>query len=406
MDKKMTSGEIAKAAGVSQKAVRLYDEKGLLKPTDYSEGNYRLYDEAALQVLEKIVALKQIGFSLEEIRDNLIAGDAVDIEEALRIQLKNMEEKRYQIQKVIDAINRTLERKTVSGSGEGSLGNKEKKLDWDDVALIVQSVSLDQKAAERHWNALKHTEGEEDWYVKIFKSLNIKENEKVLDLGCGFAKLWRNNWSVIPVGTKVYGYDIHGSWADNFAEFIDDNRASLPADVDISVDFDDLEEASTWERIDAGKKYSLIVAHYINYMLKDPEALVERASEVLDENGMFSFNGEAVSSWNYYFKEVLNEIGIKTDFIDSILAAQTKKNKACCEMLERHFKQVESVILKNRWHYDSADELLDRMKELYPDQIKLFDEKSEKIKAYFSDRISSEGEIVIEIGSQFWHCRL
>jgi len=406
MDKKMTSGEIAKAAGVSQKAVRLYDEKGLLKPTDYSEGNYRLYDEAALQVLEKIVALKQIGFSLEEIRDNLIAGDAVDIEEALRIQLKNMEEKRYQIQKVIDAINRTLERKTVSGSGEGSLGNKEKKLDWDDVALIVQSVSLDQKADERHWNALKHTEGEEDWYVKIFKSLNIKENEKVLDLGCGFAKLWRNNWSVIPVGTKVYGYDIHGSWADNFAEFIDDNRASLPADVDISVDFDDLEEASTWERIDAGKKYSLIVAHYINYMLKDPEALVERASEVLDENGMFSFNGEAVSSWNYYFKEVLDASGIKTDFIDSILAAQTKKNRACCEMLERHFKQVESVILKNRWHYDSADELLDRMKELYPDQIKLFDEKSEKIKAYFSDRISSEGEIVIEIGSQFWHCRL
>ena len=87
-DKKMTSGEIAKKAGVSQKAVRLYDEKGLLKPTGYSEGNYRLYDKEALQVLEKIVALKQIGFSLEEIRDNLVAGDAVDIEEALRIQLK------------------------------------------------------------------------------------------------------------------------------------------------------------------------------------------------------------------------------------------------------------------------------------------------------------------------------
>ena len=64
MEKKMTSGEIAKKAGVSQKAVRLYDEKGLLKPSDYSEGNYRLYDREALQVLEKIVALKQIGFSL------------------------------------------------------------------------------------------------------------------------------------------------------------------------------------------------------------------------------------------------------------------------------------------------------------------------------------------------------
>ena len=170
MDKKMTSGEIAKKAGVSQKAVRLYDEKGLLKPSDYSEGNYRLYDKAALEVLEKIVALKQIGFSLEEIRDNLVAGEAADVEDALRLQLKNMEEKKYRIQKVIDAINRTFERKTGT-------------LDWDDVAEMVQNISLDQGADERHWDALKHTSQEEDWYVKIFKSLPIKADEKILDLG-------------------------------------------------------------------------------------------------------------------------------------------------------------------------------------------------------------------------------
>ena len=66
---KMTSGEIAKKAGISQKAVRIYDEKGLLKPVDYSEGNYRLYDERSLLILEKIIALKNVGFSLEKIRE-------------------------------------------------------------------------------------------------------------------------------------------------------------------------------------------------------------------------------------------------------------------------------------------------------------------------------------------------
>ena len=59
MSDKMTSGEIAKKAGISQKAVRLYDQKGLLKPSDYTEGNYRLYDKEALLILEKIIALKQ-----------------------------------------------------------------------------------------------------------------------------------------------------------------------------------------------------------------------------------------------------------------------------------------------------------------------------------------------------------
>ena len=153
MEKKMTSGEIAKKAGVSQKAVRLYDEKGLLKPSDYSEGNYRLYDKEALQVLEKIVALKQIGFSLEEIRDNLIKGEAGNVEEALRIQLKAMEEKRYQIDKVIDSIGRTLERKGA-------------KLDWDDVAEIVQNVSIDQKADEWHWDAYSHRRGRHGFHLQ------------------------------------------------------------------------------------------------------------------------------------------------------------------------------------------------------------------------------------------------
>ena len=70
MDKKMTSGEIAKKTGVSQKTIRLYDEKGLLKPTDYTEGNYRLYDKEALSVLEKIIAL------LEQIVANTTPAEA------------------------------------------------------------------------------------------------------------------------------------------------------------------------------------------------------------------------------------------------------------------------------------------------------------------------------------------
>ena len=91
MDKKMTSGEIAKKVGISQKAVRLYDEKGLLNPTEYSEGNYRLYDKEAILVLEKIIALKHIGFTLEEIYDNLIAGKNMNIVESLNEQLAIME---------------------------------------------------------------------------------------------------------------------------------------------------------------------------------------------------------------------------------------------------------------------------------------------------------------------------
>lgn len=128
MEKRMTSGEIARKTGVSQKTVRLYDEKGLLKPSGYSEGDYRLYDTEALAVLEKIIALKQIGFSLEEIHDNLAAEKEVDITEVLTRQLKSLETKRYEIEKAIASINSVLLRQSEP--------------DWDSVADMASCGAI------------------------------------------------------------------------------------------------------------------------------------------------------------------------------------------------------------------------------------------------------------------------
>lgn len=390
MEKKMTSGEMAKKAGVSQKAIRLYDEKGLLKPTEYSEGNYRLYDTAALQILEKIVALKQIGFSLEEIRDNLKSGEASDIKSALEIQLQRMEEKKYQLEKTTDAIKRTLARK--------------ENLDWDDVAEIIQYVSTDQSADERHWDALKHTSGEMDWYVRIFNSLDIKEGSRVLDLGCGYAKLWRNNWTSIPKGTKITGYDIHGSWADDFAKFIPENKDTLPAGVTIDLAFSNLEEEDTWQKINESGVYDMVVAHYVDSEIKDIESLVARASKVVAEDGVFAFNGANVANWNNIFKEAINAIGEDDTFIEETIAAQKEKRDQYIAMMEKYFARVESVLLPNFWHYTDAGEIVEKMKSYYKDEAKNIASYEQKLLTYFQNKIEENGEYVLEARSQFWHC--
>jgi len=391
MDEKMTSGEIAKKAGVSQKAVRLYDEKGLLKPTEYSEGNYRLYDKEALEILEKIVALKQIGFSLEEIRDNLVAGDAKDIEEALRMQLAVMEEKRYRIDMVIDAINRTLARK-----GE--------TLDWDDVAGIVQSVTVDQNADRNHWLMMQHTVPGEDWYVKVFDSLEFKQDEKILDLGCGYSKLWRNNWKDIPCGTQIFAYDIRGSWADDFEKFLEENKSDLPEGVDINLVFSDLEKEEAWGLIEKDKTYSRIVAHYIEDELKDTEALVARASKVLDKNGFFSINGPDVNTWNFFFKDAMKEAGIEDPFIDDVIADQEKERDEFRNMVSKYFAKVDVIGLQSSFRYDKADDLLLKMKDTYDGQEKFFAKNADKIKVYFEEKLEEKCEILITCDSHFLHC--
>lgn len=64
-------GDLAKQTGVSVRTLHYYDEIGLLSPSQRTEAGYRLYGEADIICLQQIVSLRQIGFSLEEIRECL-----------------------------------------------------------------------------------------------------------------------------------------------------------------------------------------------------------------------------------------------------------------------------------------------------------------------------------------------
>lgn len=61
-------GDFSKLSQVSVKALRLYDQMGLLKPVQVDKfTNYRYYSATQLPRLNRILALKDLGFSLEQI---------------------------------------------------------------------------------------------------------------------------------------------------------------------------------------------------------------------------------------------------------------------------------------------------------------------------------------------------
>jgi MerR family transcriptional regulator, thiopeptide resistance regulator len=64
-------GDLAKQTGVSVRTLHYYDEIGLLSPSHHTEAGYRLYGKEDIIRLQQIVSLRQIGFSLEEIRECL-----------------------------------------------------------------------------------------------------------------------------------------------------------------------------------------------------------------------------------------------------------------------------------------------------------------------------------------------
>lgn len=60
-------GEVARLAGVTVRTLHHYDELGLLRPQGRSAAGYRLYAEADLLRLQRVLAYRELGFSLDEI---------------------------------------------------------------------------------------------------------------------------------------------------------------------------------------------------------------------------------------------------------------------------------------------------------------------------------------------------
>lgn len=81
-------GDFARIAGVSIATLRHYDEEGLLAPSFISpESGYRFYEASQLGELNRILVLKDLGFSLPEVR-NLMQEppDVVDMRRLLAIK--------------------------------------------------------------------------------------------------------------------------------------------------------------------------------------------------------------------------------------------------------------------------------------------------------------------------------
>ena len=64
---KYTTGEMAELCGVTVRTVQYYDTRGILVPSELSEGGRRLYTEDDLRLLKVICFLREIGLSINTI---------------------------------------------------------------------------------------------------------------------------------------------------------------------------------------------------------------------------------------------------------------------------------------------------------------------------------------------------
>lgn len=135
---KYSTGEIAKICNTTIRTVQFYDEKGLLKPFEITEGGRRLYSEDEVTKLKHICMLKELDFSLDQIKEMLQSNyTKKDIEKILYDNL-NDTKKQIEIQnKKANIISEMLTQFDVNLDYNELINKKSKNLLRTRIVFII-----------------------------------------------------------------------------------------------------------------------------------------------------------------------------------------------------------------------------------------------------------------------------
>jgi DNA-binding transcriptional MerR regulator len=100
-----TTGEMAKLCNVSVRTVQFYDTKGILHPSDLTEGGRRIYNDDDLRKFQIVCTLKAIGLSLTSIKrvlESELSGKilALLLDEQVTLLTGEINERRKQLDRI------------------------------------------------------------------------------------------------------------------------------------------------------------------------------------------------------------------------------------------------------------------------------------------------------------------
>jgi len=102
-----TIKQVSDLTRISVRMLHYYDKIGLLKPSNFTDAGYRLYDDEALETLQQILFFKELDIPLKEVKEIMVSTH-FDKMQSLENQKKLLIIKRDRVNSLIELINKTL----------------------------------------------------------------------------------------------------------------------------------------------------------------------------------------------------------------------------------------------------------------------------------------------------------
>lgn len=119
----LTTGTVAKRAGVNVETMRYYERRGLLQKPPRTLSNYRLYSNDTVRRVRFIKRAQELGFTLKEINELIALRDAKsqrrsEVRAVAETKIRDIDQKLARLQAMRSALHSLIE---TCACGKGRL---------------------------------------------------------------------------------------------------------------------------------------------------------------------------------------------------------------------------------------------------------------------------------------------
>lgn len=376
------TGQFAKLANVSERTIRYYDKIGLLKPSFVMENGYRQYSDLDLLKLQKILSLKHLGFSIEEIFPMVM--DNTNLKESFELQIDLIEDKISHLQSLKDALKRASQTPDLS---------------WNMILSLVQLSNEETNIIEQYKNAKnlndrislheKYSTNKQGWFNWLFNQIDFSRVNRLLELGCGNGKLWQEN-RIDLRNREIFLSDISEGMVEEVRNKLGTDFNCIVADAE-KIPFKD-------------EYFDSIIANHVLFYLNDLDLGLKEIRRVLKPNGILYCSTYGKNHMKEITEIVQNfdsRINLSNHSLHDIFGLENGES-----ILKEYFFNIQRMDYKDSLEITESKPLIDYIMSCHGNQNEILGPRLNEFKEYIEELfLKKNGKIFVTKQAGLFICK-
>ncbi len=366
------TGQFAKLANVSERTIRYYDKIGLLKPSFVMENGYRQYSDLDLLKLQKILSLKHLGFSIEEIFPMVM--DNTNLKESFDLQIDLIEDKISHLQSLKDALKRASQTPDLS---------------WNMILSLVQLSNEETNIIEQYKNAKnlndrislheKYSTNKQGWFNWLFNQIDFSRVNRLLELGCGNGKLWQEN-RIDLRNREIFLSDISEGMVEEVRNKLGTDFNCIVADAE-KIPFKD-------------EYFDSVIANHVLFYLNDLNLGLKEIDRVLKSDGILYCSTYGKNHMKEITEIVQNfdsRINLSNHSLYDIFGLENGES-----ILKEYFFNIQRMDYKDSLEITESKPLIDYIMSCHGNQNEILGPRLNEFKEYIEELfLKKNGKIFV-----------